>query len=111
MRSETTLHIALDHPAFEGHFPSAPIVPGVVLLDAAIYALQQMLRPAAASDAALARRKDICQISSAKFLSPIGPGETLTISLDTTAPGSARFEIKSGSRRVAAGTLVLPSTS
>ncbi len=41
MHSETTLRIAPDHPAFAGHFPGAPIVPGVVLLDAAVHAALQ----------------------------------------------------------------------
>jgi 3-hydroxymyristoyl/3-hydroxydecanoyl-(acyl carrier protein) dehydratase len=67
-----------------------------------------MLRPITTNDQENGRVGDICQISSAKFLSPVGPGETLTISLDTTAAGSARFEISSGGRKVATGTLVLP---
>jgi 3-hydroxyacyl-[acyl-carrier-protein] dehydratase len=109
MHSETTLHIAPDHPAFAGHFPGAPIVPGVVMLDAAVHAVLKMLRAITANDEENGRVGEICQISSAKFLRPVGPGETLTISLDTTAAGSARFEISSGGRKVATGTLVLPS--
>jgi 3-hydroxyacyl-[acyl-carrier-protein] dehydratase len=111
MHSETTLHIAPDHPAFAGHFPGAPIVPGAFLLDAAVHAALIMLRPRATNDQEGSPMGDSCQISSAKFLSPVGPGETLTISLDTTASGSARFDISSGSRQVATGTLVLPSAS
>jgi len=94
MRSETTLHIPADHPAFAGHFPGTPIVPGVVLLDAAIHAASQL--PGAAG---------CCEVGSAKFLSAVGPGEELTISIDTTASGSVQFEIRSGDRKVAAGTL------
>jgi 3-hydroxymyristoyl/3-hydroxydecanoyl-(acyl carrier protein) dehydratase len=108
MHSETTLQIAPDHPAFAGHFPGAPIVPGVVLLDAAVHAALQMSRPLAANDGRPVALGDSCQISSAKFLSPVGPGETLTICLDTTVAGSVRFQISSGSRKVATGTLVLP---
>ncbi|MEO7391185.1 MAG: 3-hydroxyacyl-ACP dehydratase [Ramlibacter sp.] len=101
MHSETTLHIPPDHPAFAGHFPGSPIVPGVVLLDAAVHALLAMLRPTVTA----------CEIGAAKFLSPVGPGETLTISLDTAPAGPARFEISSGGRKVAIGTLVLPPAS
>ena len=97
MRSETTLHIALDHPAFAGHFPGTPIVPGVVLLDAAIHAASQSIGAA-----------ESCQVGSAKFLSAVGPGETLTISIDPTASGAAQFEIASGDRKVATGTLSWP---
>nr|WP_293605874.1 3-hydroxyacyl-ACP dehydratase [Polaromonas sp. UBA4122] len=106
MRGETTLLIAPDHPAFAGHFPGAPIVPGVVLLDAAVYTVMQTRRASTSGDRD--GIKNICQISSAKFLSPVGPGETLTISYTTSASGSTRFDISSGSRKVATGTLVLP---
>jgi 3-hydroxyacyl-[acyl-carrier-protein] dehydratase len=97
MRSETTLHIAPDHPAFAGHFPGTPIVPGVVLLDAAIHAASQLLG---------ATRS--CQVGSAKFLSAVGPDEVLTLSIDTTSTGGAQFEITSGDRKVATGTLAWP---
>lgn len=106
MHGETTLIIAPDHPAFAGHFPGAPIVPGVVLLDAAVHAVLQARHPSASGDADGV--KAICQISSAKFLSPVGQGETLTIAWTTSASGSTRFDISSGSRKVATGTLVLP---
>lgn len=109
MHSETTLHIAPDHPAFAGHFPGTPIVPGVVLLDAAVHAMQQMLRPPGIKKADGSPIGHGCQISAAKFLSPVGPGEILTISLSTTTTGSTRFDISSGSRKVATGTLALPS--
>lgn len=106
MLGETTLVIAPDHPAFAGHFPGAPIVPGVVLLDAAVHAVSaalHSLRPLTANAGA----KHSCQISAAKFLSPVGPGETLTISYAATASGSTRFDISSGGRKVATGTLML----
>lgn len=111
MHSETTLHIAPDHPAFAGHFPGAPIVPGVILLDAAVHAMLRMLRPATARDADGKGIEQVCHISAVKFPSPVGPGETLTISCTTTATGGTRFEISSGSRKVATGMLVLPSAS
>jgi 3-hydroxyacyl-[acyl-carrier-protein] dehydratase len=97
MRSETVLHIPPDHPAFAGHFPGTPIVPGVVLLDAAIHAASRLLGTA-----------ESCQVSAAKFLGAVGPGETLAISVETTASGGAHFEIKNGDRKVATGTLVWP---
>jgi 3-hydroxyacyl-[acyl-carrier-protein] dehydratase len=98
MHSETRFAVPPDHPAFAGHFPDAPIVPGVLLLDAAVHAIQQG-QPA-----------QICEIGTAKFLSPVGPGETLTISSKSGASGT-HFEIHSGARKVATGTLTLRPSS
>lgn len=95
MNAETSFVVPADHPAFAGHFPGNPIVPGVLLLDAAVHAVQQ-------SDAAA----QACQISAAKFLSPVGPGETLTMTCTAGARGGTHFEIRSGARKVATGTLL-----
>ena len=103
MDLEATLCIAADHPAFAGHFPDRPILPGVVLLDAAVHALTEARR--AASDPPQGGTPAVCQIISAKFLSPVSPGETLTISCSGTASGSTRFDISGGDRKVATGTL------
>jgi len=106
MQLETTLFIPPDHPAFAGHFPGTPIVPGVVLLDAVIHAALQTGRPRALGGGA--DTVPVCKISAAKFLSPVGPGEKLTLALTPGASGSTRFDVSSGQRKVATGTLVLP---
>jgi 3-hydroxymyristoyl/3-hydroxydecanoyl-(acyl carrier protein) dehydratase len=103
MTAETTLLIAPDHPAFAGHFPGMPIVPGVVLLDAALHAALQAQAPSAGAGDGTTT---VCRISSAKFLSPVGPGETLSISCAIAASGSTHFDISSGKRKVATGALV-----
>lgn len=109
MPTETTLLIAASHPAFTGHFPGAPMVPGVVLLDAALHAARQTLGPATSGDAD--GLTTVCQISSAKFLSPVGPGELLTISCTASASGGTHFDISSGSRKVATGALAWSALS
>ena len=87
------------HPAFPGHFPGRPIVPGVVLLDQAILFAETLLgKPAGA-----------WQIGNAKFLSPVGPAETLVFSLQTTPRGAIAFTVKSGERDVASGSLTPPA--
>lgn len=87
------LPIAADHPAYAGHFPGRPILPGVVLLDAALHALADG-RPGSA------------QFKSAKFHSPVQPGEALTLHTTTLPTGGFRFEIRCGDRSVASGILV-----
>ncbi len=88
------LSVAADHPAYAGHFPGRPILPGVVLLDEAMHALACSLK-LDATDA---------QIKSAKFLSPVGPGEPLQLRYTPTPRGDFRFEILAGSRVAASGT-------
>ena len=95
MQRETTFAIAADHPAFAGHFPGMPIVPGVVLLDEALVVMQ--------AEDGLA--PDQCRIASAKFFHPVGPGTSLVLRRETLANGSIRFDIEDGSRKIATGTL------
>ena len=41
MGAVTTVTIAAEHPALAGHFPGAPILPGVLLLDEMVRAVEQ----------------------------------------------------------------------
>lgn len=92
------LSIAASHPAYAGHFPGQPILPGVVLLDAALHALAE--RQGGAAKLAPA------QLKSAKFLSPVRPGEPLTLHYADSQSGGFRFEIRCGERGVASGAVV-----
>jgi len=93
--------IPADHPALPGHFPGHPIVPGVVLLDHAIAAL----------GASLNRPLDTWRLASAKFLSPVAPGEPLDLAFDAAAGGAIRFTLRAGARDVATGVLSAPSAA
>lgn len=90
--------IPADHPALPGHFPGHPVVPGVVLLDHAIRAI----------GTALNRPLHAWRLGSAKFLSPVAPGEPLDLAYDTAAGGAIRFTLRVGSREVATGVLSAP---
>lgn len=90
--------IAADHPALPGHFPGHPVVPGVVLLDHAIQTI----------GAALNRPLHAWRLGSAKFLSPVAPGEPLALAYDAAASGAIRFTVRAGSREVATGVLSAP---
>lgn len=95
MQFETTWVVPPEHPAFAGHFPGAPILPGVVLLDVLLLWAEAVTGRA------------VGQIGSAKFLSPVAPGEVLSLALVCGTADSARFDILSGSRKVATGQLAL----
>jgi len=103
--TETVLHFPAGHPVFAGHFPGKPMVPGVLLLDAALYAA---LAPHGADPGEPVSR---CQISSAKFLSPVLPGETLTVCCTPASSGHTRFEISANGRQVAIGTFTFGSST
>ena len=85
--------VPVDLPAFAGHFEGNPIVPGVVLLDQALVRAQALFE----GDGAL------WQVTQAKFLKPVGPGECLRFVLEITPRGSIRFDVVSGDRVVASG--------
>jgi 3-hydroxyacyl-[acyl-carrier-protein] dehydratase len=96
-KKQTALIIPVDHPAFAGHFPGMPIVPGVLLLDAAIHTI--------ASD--IGQPERTWQINSVKFLSPLKPGEAVMIEHEVQANGSISFEILEQTRLIVSGSLAL----
>jgi 3-hydroxyacyl-[acyl-carrier-protein] dehydratase len=87
--------IPLDHPAFAGHFPGQPLLPGVSLLSEVLEAL--LRDPALAAQVGPAPR-----LGAAKFLSPVRPGSTLSIRFAESA-SAVRFEVAVGERAVASG--------
>jgi 3-hydroxymyristoyl/3-hydroxydecanoyl-(acyl carrier protein) dehydratase len=91
----STLTVAADHPAFRGHFPAAPILPGVVLLDAVLRAVAASGRYAT----------NDWQVASAKFSNVVTPGETLHIEHEATANGGVRFRVHNADQTVASGLL------
>ena len=81
-RVEYTLPV--DHPCLPGHFPGAPVVPAVVLLERVEQAL----------GAALGAPARLRGLPAVKFMSPVLPGVPFAIELaiDPAARG-ARFRI------------------
>jgi 3-hydroxyacyl-[acyl-carrier-protein] dehydratase len=93
-----SLQIAHDHPAFAGHFPGQPLLPGVLLL-------AQVLEAALAEPALAARLGSAPRLASAKFLAPVRPGERIEVQLDDSAalPNRLPFEVRCGERVAASG--------
>ncbi|MDO8771882.1 MAG: hypothetical protein Q7K57_24845 [Burkholderiaceae bacterium] len=97
MTTPITLHIPKDHPAFAGHFPGSPIVPGVVLLDEALHAI------ASARGLSL----DTCYLSSVKFSSPLTPGVAVLLTYEAQSNNSFHFEIVAETRKIASGSVMI----
>jgi 3-hydroxymyristoyl/3-hydroxydecanoyl-(acyl carrier protein) dehydratase len=89
------LRIDASHPAFDGHFPGRPVLPGVALLAEVI--------EAALDVPALARGLgDAPRLVVAKFFSPVAPGTSLAITWQAT-PRTLDWQVADGARRVASG--------
>ena len=89
--------IDADLPAFDGHFPGAPVLPGAHLVALVLQAITQR--------AAWAQRVGTPPtIQQVKFLAAVGPGQTLHIRLDDTS-ASIAFSVRCGATLVARGTL------
>jgi acyl-coenzyme A synthetase/AMP-(fatty) acid ligase/3-hydroxymyristoyl/3-hydroxydecanoyl-(acyl carrier protein) dehydratase len=89
--------IPADHPAFAGHFPGHPVLPGVALLSLVMQAL-------ASQPALAARLGEQPRIDNAKFLSPVGPGAVLQLRLHEQGAGVG-FEVMLGDTCAARGQL------
>ena len=88
-RAEALPSYPPEHPAFAGHFPGRPIVPGVLLLDAALHAL--------GADGA------VCRIANAKFLQPVEPGAALRLQAVPAGAGGWRFAVHGAQGEVTNG--------
>lgn len=86
--------IAPDHPSLPGHFPGRPLVPGVVLLDRVLAAIEARHGPLGA-----------LRLPQVKFLQPLRPGEAARIELDGAAP-HWRFRVLRGEAVLARGEVV-----
>lgn len=75
-----TVRIPASHPAFAGHFPGRPIVPGVLLLAEVVEAVR-------AHGTAL----DPLRVGAVKFVSMVGPDAELRIEWDAVDAASTRL--------------------
>jgi 3-hydroxymyristoyl/3-hydroxydecanoyl-(acyl carrier protein) dehydratase len=98
-RHSVPLRIAPDHAALAGHFPGFPVVPGVVLLDEALHAIEQ------AAPAGEMAAGSLWQIGTVKFHRPVRPGESLQLEYELQPDGRARFELRAADALVASGTI------
>jgi 3-hydroxymyristoyl/3-hydroxydecanoyl-(acyl carrier protein) dehydratase len=85
--------VAADHPAFVGHFPGHPVLPGVVLLAQVLAGVERCL----------GLPMDRIVIRVAKFHAPVAPGATLAVQL--IQAGGISFTVSCGETRVASGTI------
>lgn len=98
-----TLQVAPDHPAFAGHFPGQPLLPGAALI-------AEVLEVVLADPHLAACIGTTPRIGAAKFLAPVRPGARLTVRL-IEAPRQLRFEVLEGVRLAASGQFDLAGSA
>ncbi len=97
-RHRCPLIIAADHPAFAGHFPGRPILPGVVLLDEAARAIGLALGLGVDSP---------WRVDRLKFLRPALPGDRLILEWEPLAGAKLGFGIERAGQPLAKGIIEL----
>ena len=86
--------ISADHPSLPGHFPGQPIVPGVILLERVIDAIEAGHGPLPA-----------LRLPQVKFLRPLLPGQRASLQLEGEAP-RWRFRLVRSDELQASGEIV-----
>lgn len=83
-------NVSVNEPYFMGHFPETPIMPGVLLIESAAQLCSLVIAPddAAADD----KLYVLLKVKEFKFLKPVIPGDTLTISVECTMSSAAAYE-------------------
>ena len=95
-RFQQPLFIAADHPVFAGHFPDAPVVPGVLLLSQVLDAADQWLGAAVRP----------LRLRQVKFPAPWLPGMQVLATLERDGQ-QLRFEVTASEQTLALGVFEL----
>jgi 3-hydroxyacyl-[acyl-carrier-protein] dehydratase len=92
------LRFASDHPALAGHFPQFPVVPGVLLLDAALHGIEQ-------AQGAEAPAGPPWHIVTVKFHRMVRPDESLRLEYLPDSNEALRFEMRSEQELAVSGVI------
>lgn len=84
-----------DHPCLPGHFPGRPLVPGVVVLERVIAAIEAEHGPLPG-----------LRLPQVKFVQPLLPQQDAQIELETLGAGRWRFRVRREEQLIASGEAV-----
>ena len=90
MTRNRSFTVGAEHPCLRGHFPGAPVVPGVLILEEVMRAISGVAFPA--------------KWSKVKFIRPVFPDERVDIHWDA-GPAKIGFECRVAGRVVVMGTV------
>lgn len=83
-------HVSLAEEYLQDHFPSFPVLPGVLMLETMTQAARRLLRT---RDPELARHV-LGSVRALKYGAMVRPGETLTVDVSLVGEASGSFEFK-----------------
>ncbi|MCD8180241.1 MAG: 3-hydroxyacyl-ACP dehydratase FabZ [Firmicutes bacterium] len=75
--------VAINEPYFTGHFPDAPIMPGVLIIESCAQLCSLVMDEKPSEDTLYV----LLKVDGFKFLKPVIPGDTLQISAKKTHSG------------------------
>lgn len=84
-------NVSVNEPYFIGHFPEAPIMPGVLLIESAAQLCSLVIAPDGSVDDE-GKLYVLLKVKDFKFLKPVIPGDTLTIDVKCTMSGAGAYE-------------------
>ncbi len=84
-------NVSVNEPYFVGHFPDAPIMPGVLVIECAAQLCSLVIAP---DEAANDENKlyVLLKVKDFKFLRPVIPGDQLTIEVKATMATAGAYE-------------------
>ncbi len=86
--SEARVRFDAQNPVFKGHFPQNPILPGVVLIDAAVELVARVLE----------RPLQLERLASVKFCSVVAPDEAITFTFTVVPEAGDAGRVKVNGR-------------
>jgi 3-hydroxyacyl-[acyl-carrier-protein] dehydratase len=87
--------IPSDHPSLPGHFPGRPVVPGVIVLERVLEAIEARHGPLGP-----------LRLPQVKFVQPLLPGEIADVTITGDAP-RWRFRVSRGETLLVRGEVAL----
>lgn len=77
-------NVSINEPFFQGHFPTTPVMPGVLILEAMAQACGVLAHVALATEGEMGGIYYLVKIDNAKFARKVVPGDQLLIEVKQT---------------------------
>jgi len=81
--TSVSYRVPANHPAFQGHFPGNPVLPGVVQIRLFLLSAKRLT----------GKEWELGEVKRAKFLRPVLPGQTVTVKMTAKAGDIFEFAL------------------